>query len=209
MDVEWMEEDQIIRITDEEFIAISPDDLDGKIDISMKVATQEANNEKANNLSFMLQTMAQSLPFDLTKILLAEQAELKGMPELAKKIEEFVQQPDPMEQQMKQLEMEKLKSEIDERNSRVGENYVDAELKTAKAVNERAKARASESNADMTDLDFLRKQEGIERREKLDDDRFASRSAKEAAEHKTTMDYLAKSALQDEPTNNGPKSGAK
>ena len=167
MDAEWMEEDQIIRITDDQFVAIKPDDLQGKIDISMNVSTQEVENEKSNNLSFMLQTMAQSLPFDLTKILLAEQASLKGMPELAKKIEEFQQQPDPIEQQMKQLELQKLQSEINERNSRVGENQVDSRLKEAKAVNEEAKARKAHADADMTDLDFLRKQEGQDIKEDM------------------------------------------
>ena len=167
MDAEWMEEDQIIRVTDEEFIAIKPDDLQGRIDITMNVATKEVENEKSNNLSFMLQTMSQSLPFDLTKLLLAEQARLKGMPELAKKIEEFQPQPDPMAQQMQQLEMQKLQSEINERNSRVGENHIDARLKEAKAVNEEAKARETHSKADMTDLDFLRKQEGQDIKEDM------------------------------------------
>jgi len=212
MDAEWMEEDQIIRITDEEFIAIKPDDLQGRIDISMDVNTQEVENEKSNNLSFMLQTMAQSLPFDLTKMLLSEQARLKGMPELAKKIEEFVQQPDPIEQQMKQLELEKLQSEINERNSRVGENQVDSRLKEAKAVNEEAKARKTHSDADMTDLDFLRKQEGKDLEEDLFKSEIDSRqkdkeiyneNMREA--QKATLKYLADSAIGDEQSRREPK----
>jgi len=207
MDAEWMEEDQIIRVTDEEFVAIKPDDLQGRIDISMNVSTQEVENEKSNNLSFMLQTMAQSLPFDLTKILLAEQASLKGMPELAKKIEEFQQQPDPLEQQMKQLEIQKLQSEIDERNSRVGENHVDSRLKEAKAVNEEAKARKSQSDADMVDLDFLRKQDGSERKEKLDDDRYNQNAKMEQEDQKAALNYMSNNQLsQDAPK---PPQGAK
>jgi hypothetical protein len=89
------------------------------------------------------------------------------MPELAKKIEEFKQEPDPLTQQMKQLELQKLQSEINERNSRVGENQVDSRLEQAKAVNEEAKARETHSKADMTDLDFLRKQEGQDIKEDM------------------------------------------
>ena len=204
MDVAWLDEEQIIRITDEQFVAIQPDDLEGRIDISMNVSTQETNNEKSNNLSFMLQTMAQSLPFDLTKILLAEQASLKGMPELAKKIEEFQQQPDPKDEQMKDLEMQKLQSEINERNSRVGENHVDSRLKEAKAVNEEAKARASHSNADMTDLDFLRKQEGTDRAEALDDERASHRSKSKLQAEQAGLNYMGNAQiLQDTPKPQG------
>ena len=204
MDAEWMEEDQIIRITDTEFIAIKPDDLQGRIDISMDISTREVENEKSNNLSFMLQTMAQSLPFDLTKILLAEQASLKGMPDLAKKIEEFQPQPDPMQQQMQQLEMQKLQSEINERNSRVGENQVDSRLKSAKAVNEEAKARKAHSDADMVDLDFLRKQDGQDLKEEMFksgvDNRRKDVDAKNQALLKAqeeTLKYMGQKAIND------------
>jgi len=163
----------------------------------------------------MLQTMAQSLPFDLTKILLAEQAKLKGMPELSKKIEEFVQQPDPMQQQMQQLEMQKLQSEINERNSRVAENGQDSRLKEAKAVNEEAKARKTHSDADMTDLDFLRKQDGQDlkedmfrsgvdnRRKDIDAENQAMLNAQQGA-----VKYLGDKALQDsapKPASGGRK----
>jgi len=147
--------------------------------------------------------MAQSLPFDLTKILLAEQAKLKGMPGLSKQISEFQQQPDPIEQKMKELELAKLDSEINERNSRVGENHVDARLKEAKAVNEEAKARMTHSSADMTDLDFLRKQEGVDFDEKMSEEEAKGAANARAAEHKETLDYMSKSAIQREPTNNG------
>ena len=201
MDTEWMEPGQIIRITDEEFVAIQPDDLQGRIDIEMNVSTQEVDNEKANNLSFMLQTMAQSLPFDLTKILLAEQASLKGMPELAKKIEEFEQKPDPMQQEMQKLEMEKLKSEINERNSRVGENHVDSRLKEAKAVNEEAKARKGHSDADMVDLDFLRKQDGTDRVEALDDERSKYQAQSQLQAQQAGLKYMGDAQMQ----NDAPK----
>ncbi len=201
MDAEWMEPGQIIRITDDEFIAIQPDDLQGRIDVEMNVSTQEVDNEKANNLSFMLQTMSQSLPFDLTKLLLAEQASLKGMPELAKKIEEFEQKPDPMQQEMQKLEMEKLKSEINERNSRVGENHVDSRLKEAKAVNEEAKARKGHSDADMVDLDFLRKQDGTDRVEALDDERSKYQAQSKLQAQQAGLNYMGQAQLQ----NDAPK----
>ena len=198
MNSAWLEPEEVMRITEMEYVQSDQRDTSGKIDIGIKISTQETDNEKSNNLSFMLQTMAQSLPFDLTKMLLAEQAKLKGMPGLSKQIAEFQQQPDPMEQQMKQLELEKLQSEIAERNSRVTENQIDARLKAAKAVNEEAKARQANSNADMTDLDFLRKQDGTERSEKLDDERYKNKAFQEQQDQKATLDYMSNSQLEKE-----------
>ena len=207
MDTEWMEEDQIIRVTDDEFIAIKPDDLKGHIDIVMNVSTQEVNAEKSNNLTFMLQTMAQSLPFELTKILLAEQARLKDMPDLAKKINEFEPQPDPLVQKQKELELAKIQSEVNERNSRVYENQVDSRLKAAKAAYEEAKAREAHSKADINDLDFVRKQEGIDHQEKVTEEAQRSNNRRKEAVEKAGLGYIEKQALEDGKSKEKPSRG--
>lgn len=169
MNGEFLEEETVVRITNEEFVPIRRDDLDGNIDIDIDIATAETDANKSSELSFMLQTMAQSLPFDLTKILLAEQAELKKMPSLAKKIKEYQPQPDPLDQEMKMLEVEKLKAEIAERQSRAAENQVDIRAKNAKAALDEAKARDIHSGADMKDQEFLDKETGVARERELED----------------------------------------
>ena len=166
---EFLEPEEVIRVTNEQFVPIKKDDLKGKIDIDIAISTSETDAQASQEISFMLQTMGQSLPFEMTQLLLSEQAKLKKMPDLAKKIEEYKPQPDPMAEKMKELEMLKLESEIEERNSRSRENAVDMELKSAKAENERAKARSSHSSADVVDQDFLRKQDGVQRNEDLED----------------------------------------
>jgi len=196
MNVQWLDDEQIIRIVDDQFVAIRREDLEGKIDISLDISTAEVNMEKSNNLSFMLQTMAQTLPFDLTKMLLAEQARLKNMPELAKRIEEYQPQPDPIEQEKAQLENEKIKAEIAYEYSRAQENGVDGMLKTAKAQAEQAKARKTMSDADMTDLDFLRKQQGIEFDEKIAENQAKTRAEMEKDRMKFGYDYLKGAGLE-------------
>jgi hypothetical protein len=141
--------------------------------------------------------LAQSLPFELTKILLAEQARLKDMPDLAKKINEFEPQPDPLVQKQKELELAKIQSEVNERNSRVYENQVDSRLKAAKAVNEEAKAREAYSKADINDLDFVRKQEGIEHQEKVAEEAQRSNNRRKEAVEKAGLGYIEKQALED------------
>lgn len=60
----------------------------------------------------MLQTLGNTLPFELTQKVLAQIARLSRQPELEKDIEAFKPQPDPMAEQMKQLEMAKLQAEV-------------------------------------------------------------------------------------------------
>jgi hypothetical protein len=166
---EFLEPEEIIRITSEEFVEIRRDDIKGNIDLDITISTSETDAQKSQELSFMLQTMGQSLPFDMTKLILSEIADMKKMPLLAKKIRDFEQQPDPFEEQMKQLEMQKMQSEIAERQSRASENEVDMDLKSAKADNERAKARGTHSKADIDDQKFLNEEDGITRRRELQD----------------------------------------
>ena len=161
---EFMEPEEVERITGEPYVPFDASDIGSKIDVRIEVNTAETDAARAADISFMLQTMAQSLPFDLTKILLAEQADLKKMPHLAKQIRAFTPKPDLMEQQMKMLEMQKIQVEIQERASRTQENSADYKLKEAKAINEQAKARITHADADIKDLDFVEKSTGADKK---------------------------------------------
>lgn len=170
---EFLEAEEIVRITNEEFIPIKRDDLTGNIDIDISISTAEDNNAKSQELSFLLQTLGNTMPFEMTQMIIAEIAKLSRMPDLEKRIRDFKQEPDPAAQQMQQAEMErlvlenqKLQSEIARNNARAGEDEIDIQLKVQKAQVEAAKARKLGSEADMTDLDFLLKNEGIDRADK-------------------------------------------
>ena len=141
----------------------------------------------------------------MTKMLLAEQMRLKNMPGLAKQISEYKPQPIPLAQKQQELELAKLQAEIDERKSRVGENYVDARLKSAKAVNEEAKARKAHSEADYKDLEFLRKQDGIDRKEKIDDDLIRASVDMRKQDQNAALDYMKQAQLLDDNSRYEPK----
>lgn len=170
---EFLEAEEIVRITNEEFIPIKRDDLTGNIDIDISISTAEDNNAKSQELSFLLQTLGNTMPFEMTQMIIAEIAKLSRMPDLEKRIRDFKQEPDPAAQQMQQAEMErlalenqKLQSEIARNTARAGEDEIDIQLKMQKAQVEAAKARKLGSEADMTDLDFLLKNDGIDRADK-------------------------------------------
>ena len=170
---EFLDAEEVVRITNEEFVPIRRDDLSGNIDIDISISTAEDNNAKSQELSFLLQTLGNTMPFEMTQMIIAEIARLSRMPELEKKIIDFKQQPDPAQQMMQQVEMErialeneKLKSEIARNNARAGEDEIDMQLKIQKAEVEAAKARKLGSDADMMDLEFLMKNEGVDKKDK-------------------------------------------
>ena len=157
----WLSEEEVVRITDDEFVTIKRDDLQGNFDLRITVSTAESDNQKASELSFMLQTMGNTMPLDLNKIVLADIARLRKMPKLSYDILNYQQQPDPMQQEIARLQIEKLKAEIANEIAKGKENEVDVQLKLAKVEVERAKARSLGSDSDMKDLDFLEQSQGI------------------------------------------------
>ena len=164
---EFLEEEEIVRVTNEEYIPIRRDDLDGKVDVDISISTAEDNAAKSQELSFLLQTVGPNEDPAIRRELMAQIMDLMRMPEQAKKIRDYQPQPDPMQQQMQELEMmrmqlelEKMKADIADKYARAGENQVDRQLKLNKAEVEAAKARKLNSDADMTDLNFLQENAG-------------------------------------------------
>ena len=174
---EFLDEEEVVRITNEEFVPIRRDDLLGNIDIDISISTAEDNSAKAQELSFLLQTMGPNQDFEINKLLMAEIARLSRMPELEQKILGYQPQPDPAAEQMKQMQMQEMQlklqlmqAEIKDRLARAGENEIDAQVKVAKMKTELAKARKLGSEADGMDLDFLLKNDGVDGYEKKLDD---------------------------------------
>ena len=165
---EFLEEEEIVRITNDEYVPVRRDDLDGRVDIDLGIATQEDNAAKVQELSFLLQTIGPGEDPAIRREIMADIYELSRMPDQAKKIREYQPQPDPMAEQAKQLELQKLmlenevlKATIEDKLARANENEIDAQLKMNKAAVEAAKARKLGSEADMKDLEFIDKDNGF------------------------------------------------
>lgn len=172
---EFLEDEEVIRVTNEQFVPVRRDDLEGKIDLDIAISTAEDNAAKSQELSFLLQTLGPNEDPAIRRSLMSDIMELMRMPEQAKRIREYQPEPDPIQEQLQQLEMEKLyleneslKAEIQDRLARAQENNIDAELKRNKAAVEAAKARKLTSEADMTDLKFIKEDEGFSHIEKLE-----------------------------------------
>jgi hypothetical protein len=153
MNQEFLSEEEVVRLTNETFEVIRRDDLQGKFDNRVEVATDESNNARANDLSFMLQTVGNNLDFEMVRLLLIEIARLRKMPELAKKLEQFQPKPDPMVQQKLQLEIAELNAKIEKLKAETIESQAKAELA-------QAQAGLSHSKKDNENLKFVEQEGG-------------------------------------------------
>ena len=164
----FLNDEEIIRITDEHFVTIRRESLAGRFNIKLKVSTAEANNMKANQFSFMLQTLGNTLPWDVTKIIMAELARLQEMPDIAQQLLAYTPQPDPLAQQEAQLRIMKLQAEIEMAQAKTQEAYANAQLLMNGKTNlHNAQANLAQSQADMHNLDYLEQESGTKQEREL------------------------------------------
>jgi len=170
-----LSEEEVIRVTDEEFVTVKRDDLAGEHDLRLTISTAEEDNAKAQELAFMLQTGAASADPGEVRMIRAEIARLRKMPALAKRIEEYQPQPDPIAQQKAQLELLLLRAQIQRETAAAAVDQSEANLNAIKSMTEqadsiltmakvgteKAKARSVMSEADKADLDYIEQESGV------------------------------------------------
>ena len=172
---EFLSEEEIVRVTNEEFVPIRRDDLDGKVDLDIAISTAEDNAAKVQELSFLLQTLGPSEDPQIRRAIMADIYELSRMPEQAKNIRDFQPQPDPMQVQIQQLEIAKLQAEIQKLQAEAAGLYASAQEdeadkaeKMAQAAVKNAQARKLNSEADNLDYDFVAKDENWGQRDEIE-----------------------------------------
>ncbi len=195
MNQQFLSEEEVVRITNEEFVVVRRDDLAGNFDLRLTISTAEEDEARAQELSFMMQTMGPNDDPGLTKIIRAEIATLRKMPVLAKKIMDYEPKPDPIAQEKAMLEIELLKAQIAKEKSIVLENQAEAELDYAKAGTEKAKSRDTHSTADQKNLDYLEQEAGIKHNRDLDK---ASQQSKAQAATKVMEHQLNRAAAAED-----------
>jgi len=161
MNGEFLSDTEVVRVTDETFVDIRRDDLEGNFDLKLAISTPEADNEKASELSFMLQTVGPNTDPEMTYMIMSDIARLRKMPNLAKKLENFKPTPNPAAEKREALEIQLLEAQIRNEDAKGQENAVDVDLK-------KAKIRELNSKSDLADLDFLKQESGVTRSEELE-----------------------------------------
>lgn len=167
MNSEFLSEQETIRVTNGEFVKVRKDDLAGNFDLRLSISTAEEDNSKAEELSFMLQTMGNSMDPSLSRTILADIARLRKMPALAKKIEEFEPQPDPMAQQQQALALELLQAQVATEKAKYQQIVSDAALAQAKVGTEESKQGLIQSDTDLKNLEFVEQESGVQQERDL------------------------------------------
>ena len=152
MNAVFLSDEEVIRVTNKEFVSIKREDLRGDFDLEVDISTAEEDNAKSENLAFLLQTIGNNMDQQISMMVLAEICDLKRMPELAERLRTW--QPDPeqvqfqkMMQQLQlqnlQLQNQKLQSEIIENQANAQKLGADAQSKGIDAQTKAIEARAT------------------------------------------------------------------
>lgn len=164
MNAIFLSEKEVIRVTNESYEIINREDLKGNFDLIVDISTPEIDEAKSQDLAFMIQTNGNNMDQGMRNLIFSEIAQLKRMPKLAHMIRNYQPQPDPIEEKMRELEVQRMELE-----NRLLE-YKMNELETKSALNI-ASAREKGSNADLKDLDFVEQETGTKHARDLEKQR--------------------------------------
>ena len=168
MNAMFLHEHEVVRITDGKYVEIHKDNLSGDIDLRLTISTAEEDNAKAQELSFMLQTMGGILPLPMTQLVLSDIARLRSMPELSKMIAEYQQPPDKMAEEKQQAEIKLIEARIAKEEAAAA--YYTQKADHGKQLKEesRNKAGLMQSQKDKLDLDYLEQHNGTKHKQALE-----------------------------------------
>lgn len=167
MNSQFLSDVEVVRVTNDEFVPVRRDDLAGDFDLKLSISTAEEDNNKAEQLAFMLQTLGNSVDQGIVMMILADIARLRKMPDLEHALKTFQPAPDPVKQKMQELEIAKLEAEIQAIRAETQRNMTQAQLDMAKSVTEKAKAENLSSETDRNNLDFVEQESGVHQEREL------------------------------------------
>lgn len=182
MNSQFLSEEEVIRITNEEYVTVRRDDLAGDFDLELSISTAEEDDNKARELVFMLQTLGPNEDPTMRAMILSDICRLRKMPDLAHKIENFKPEPDPMQVKLQELEIAKIEAEIAEIQAKAAQLRASAGLHDQKANTEVTKQGKTQSETDQKNLDFVEQESGVKQERELQ-----KQAEKEAARAQTEV----------------------
>ena len=162
MNSEFLSDVETVRVTNSEFIPIKREELAGEFDFSVDISTFEVDNTKAQDLGFMLQTLGPNMDPSISMMILSEIAELKRMPVLANRLRTWKPQPDPVAQQLQQLDLALKQAELQKIQSEIELN--------------KAKAYQASSTGSLKELDRIEQETGTKHARKIVETQAQARS---------------------------------
>ena len=161
MNAVFLDEAEVVRISNEQFVKITAEDLVGGFDLHLDITTAEEDQMKAQELAFMLQTIGPNADWSINKIVLANIARLRKMPDLAKKIEEYEPQPDPIEAERAKLEVMLLKAKLQEAQANARLKLAQERKALADAGKSTSTSLKEDSVTRLNDLELVEQESGV------------------------------------------------
>lgn len=154
MNQEWLSEEETLAISGGEFVKISREDLAGDFFLAVTIKSNSESEGKAQQLTFMAQTLGENVDWNIRKLMFTEIARLYNLDNMVTALRDYEPQPDPFQQQMQQLQLEeqqikneKLRAEAEYYAQR--SKFIDAQVDDTVA------------QTDQRALDFMEQQEGV------------------------------------------------
>lgn len=157
MNKEWLAEEEVIAITANEFVPIKKSELEGDFFLNVTIKSNNEAEGKAQQLTFVAQTLGAEADWGLRKMFLMEICRLYNLDTMLASIKDYEPQPDPeqvaFQQQLNQLQLAELEAKINKVNAeadyfRSRGNFVEAQVDDVQA------------STDQKSLDFLQQQDG-------------------------------------------------
>ena len=113
MNGKFLDEQEIVRVTHDNFVEVSRDQLEGNFDLKVDISTASVDEKKAQDLTFMAQTIGPNEDPNIRKIILSKIADLQRMPELAEELRNYQPEPDPLDVAMREAEVKQAQAKAD------------------------------------------------------------------------------------------------
>ena len=161
MNALWLKPEETIAITDNEFVTIKRNELAGDFFLNVNIKSTSESEGKAQQLTFIAQTLGSDADWGLRKIFIQEICRLYNLDSMLNAIQKYEPQPDPMAEQMQQLQMQELQAKVDK---------LTAEAEYFRARGDFVEAQVDDVQAatDQKSLDFLEQQDGTKHQRNME-----------------------------------------
>ena len=154
MNMEWLDEEEVISLTQFQFVTVRREDLKGDFHLAVRIKSNSESEGKAQQLTFMAQTLGESADWGLRKLMLMEIGQLYNLDTFVSALKDYEPQPDPIQQEMAQVQLELEKAKL-------AKEQAEAEYYQARSAFIDAQIGNTQADTDLKALDFMEQQEGV------------------------------------------------
>lgn len=192
----WLGEEEFISLTQSEFVPIRREEIQGEFFLNVSIKSNSEAEGKAQQLTFVAQTLGSDVDWEIRKIFLLEICKLYNLDTMLTAIKNYEPKPDEVAQQAQQMQLQELQSKIAKLQS-------EAEYFKSRSDFIEAQVDDVQAATDQKSLDYLEQQSGIKharQKEIVEAQAKAQNDGKIATEllkgqhnlHKANMDNNAK-----------------